>query len=135
MAAPAVVAFLGGALWTPGKERGAVACMWLAILTVPLTFSLKFINEASARRRVTSGHLGVSDIARGHGGDSDRQRMVSQSWKRQAVCGDIRRADSLDHLVLYTATAMEHAHLKLPLTLQAPWCGREVSTSSQSPCW
>ena len=47
MAAPAVVAFLGGALWKSGKERGAVACMWLAILTIPLTFALKFINDAS----------------------------------------------------------------------------------------
>lgn len=38
MAAPAVVVFLGGALWKRARERGAVACLWLSILTVPLTF-------------------------------------------------------------------------------------------------
>jgi len=38
MAAPAAVVFVGGALWKPAKERGAVACLILAMLTIPLTF-------------------------------------------------------------------------------------------------
>jgi len=46
MAAPAVVVFLAGALWPHAKQRGAVACLWLAILTVPLTFIRSFLNDA-----------------------------------------------------------------------------------------
>ncbi len=45
MAAPAVVVFLSGALWRGAKERGAVACMWLAILTVPLTFAKQMLAD------------------------------------------------------------------------------------------
>jgi SSS family solute:Na+ symporter len=37
MAAPVVVVFLCGALWRNAPERGALACLWLAVLTVPLT--------------------------------------------------------------------------------------------------
>jgi SSS family solute:Na+ symporter len=37
MAAPVVVVFLCGALWQSARERGALACLWLAVLTVPLT--------------------------------------------------------------------------------------------------
>jgi len=43
MAAPAVVVFLGGALWKGARERGAVACLWFSILTVPLTFTRQFL--------------------------------------------------------------------------------------------
>ena len=46
MAAPAVVVFVGGALWRPARERGAVACLWLAMLTVPLTFLKSFLADA-----------------------------------------------------------------------------------------
>jgi len=46
MAAPAVVVFVGGALWRPARERGAVACLVLAILTVPLTFLKSFLADA-----------------------------------------------------------------------------------------
>jgi SSS family solute:Na+ symporter len=35
MAAPVVVVFLAGALWKPAKERGALFCLWLSLLTVP----------------------------------------------------------------------------------------------------
>ena len=45
MAAPAVVVFVGGALWRPARERGAVACLSLAMLTVPLTFLKSFLAE------------------------------------------------------------------------------------------
>jgi len=45
MAAPAVVVFLGGALWKPARERGAVACLWLAILTIPLTFAKQIMAD------------------------------------------------------------------------------------------
>ncbi len=37
MAAPIVVVFLACALWKPAHARGAMACLWLAILTVPFT--------------------------------------------------------------------------------------------------
>jgi solute:Na+ symporter, SSS family len=46
MAAPAVVAFTGGALWKQATERGALACLWLSIATVPMTFLLKFLGMA-----------------------------------------------------------------------------------------
>jgi len=35
MAAPVVVVFLAGALWPRANERGALACLWLALLSVP----------------------------------------------------------------------------------------------------
>jgi SSS family solute:Na+ symporter len=46
MAAPAVVVFVGGALWRPARQRGAVACLILAMLTVPLTFVKSFLADA-----------------------------------------------------------------------------------------
>lgn len=45
MAAPAVVVFLGGALWKGATGRGAVACLWLSILTVPLTFAKQILAD------------------------------------------------------------------------------------------
>ena len=47
MAAPAVVVFVCGALWRPAKERGAIACLLLAILTVPFTFLKSFLADAN----------------------------------------------------------------------------------------
>ncbi len=35
MAAPVVVVFLAGALWPAARERGALACLWLAVASVP----------------------------------------------------------------------------------------------------
>jgi SSS family solute:Na+ symporter len=35
MAAPVVVVFLAGALWKPAKERGALFCLWLSLVSVP----------------------------------------------------------------------------------------------------
>jgi len=46
MAAPAVVVFVAGALWRPARQRGAVACLLLAMLTVPLTFLKSFLADA-----------------------------------------------------------------------------------------
>ena len=46
MAAPAVVVFMGGALWKPAKQRGAVACLWLSMLTIPLTFLKSFLADS-----------------------------------------------------------------------------------------
>jgi SSS family solute:Na+ symporter len=46
MAAPAVVVFVAGALWPPARQRGAVACLLLAMLTVPLTFLKSFLADA-----------------------------------------------------------------------------------------
>ena len=45
MAAPAVVVFLGGALWKRATQRGAVACLWIAILTVPLMFAKQILAD------------------------------------------------------------------------------------------
>lgn len=45
MAAPVVTVFLAGALWRPAKERGAVCCLWLAILTIPLTFLKQILAD------------------------------------------------------------------------------------------
>jgi len=39
MAAPVVVVFLCAALWEGASARGALACLWLAVLTVPLTLT------------------------------------------------------------------------------------------------
>jgi hypothetical protein len=126
MAAPAVVAFLGGALWMPGKERGAVACMWLAILTVPLTFSLKFINEASA----DTAHEFWTRWAFPILPAVVAAILIGSTWF--ARFGKGKRFAAILGVptlfvtgALYMATAMQDAHLKLPLTLQAPmvWAG------------
>jgi SSS family solute:Na+ symporter len=37
MAAPVVVVFLAGALWKGAGERGAMACLWLSLVSVPFT--------------------------------------------------------------------------------------------------
>lgn len=46
MAAPVVVVFLAGALWKSAEERGALACLWLSILTVPFTLSKSILSDA-----------------------------------------------------------------------------------------
>jgi solute:Na+ symporter, SSS family len=45
MAAPAVVVFMGGALWKGARQRAAVACLWLSILTVPVTFAKQILLD------------------------------------------------------------------------------------------
>jgi solute:Na+ symporter, SSS family len=45
MAAPAVVVFLGGALWKGARERGATVCLWLSVLTVPITFLKQILAD------------------------------------------------------------------------------------------
>jgi SSS family solute:Na+ symporter len=39
MAAPVVVVFLAGALWKPARERAALFCLWLALLSVPFVLT------------------------------------------------------------------------------------------------
>lgn len=46
MAAPTVVVFLAGALWKGAGERGALACLWLAVLTVPFTLTKAVLADA-----------------------------------------------------------------------------------------
>ncbi len=46
MAAPVVVVFLAGALWKSAGRRGAYACLWLAILTVPFTLAKSVLADA-----------------------------------------------------------------------------------------
>lgn len=45
MAAPVVTVFLGAALWKQAQARGAMACLWLAILTIPFTFSKAILGN------------------------------------------------------------------------------------------
>ena len=45
MAAPIVVVFLAGALWPPANERGARACLWLAICSVPFTLGKAMLSD------------------------------------------------------------------------------------------
>ena len=46
MAAPAAVVFVGGALWKPAKQRGAVACLLIAMLSVPITFLKSILADS-----------------------------------------------------------------------------------------
>jgi hypothetical protein len=46
MAAPIVVVFLAAALWKPANSRGALACIWLAIGTVPFTLLKGILADA-----------------------------------------------------------------------------------------
>jgi SSS family solute:Na+ symporter len=46
MAAPIVVVFLAGALWKGATERGVLVCLWLAILTVPITLAKAMLGDA-----------------------------------------------------------------------------------------
>lgn len=45
MAAPIVTVFLAGALWKRATSRAAAICIWLAILTVPLTFAKQILAD------------------------------------------------------------------------------------------
>ncbi|MCS7305648.1 MAG: sodium/solute symporter [Thermoguttaceae bacterium] len=45
MAAPVVVVFLTGALWEKADRRGADLCLWLALLTVPLTLAKSLLAD------------------------------------------------------------------------------------------
>jgi SSS family solute:Na+ symporter len=47
MAAPIVVVFLAGALWERATERGALACLWLAILSVPFVLAKAILADAN----------------------------------------------------------------------------------------
>ena len=63
MAAPAVVVFMGGALWKPARERGAVACLCLSILTIPLTFLKSFLADSGVH--ILPGNLDNSLVFAG----------------------------------------------------------------------
>ncbi len=71
MAAPAVVVFLAGALWRGASERGAVACLWLAILTVPFTLTkavladagIQFLPKNLANSMVFAGAVSLVSLA------------------------------------------------------------------------
>lgn len=45
MAAPTVVVFLAAALWKNASARGAKACLWLAILTVPFSLAKAILAD------------------------------------------------------------------------------------------
>jgi len=45
MAAPVVVVFLCAAFWRRASRSGAIACLWLAILTVPLTLAKSILAD------------------------------------------------------------------------------------------
>lgn len=46
MAAPVVVVFLAAALWPRANERGALACLWLSIVSIPLTLAKGILADA-----------------------------------------------------------------------------------------
>lgn len=46
MAAPVVVVFLTAAMWKKAGRRGALACLWLAILTVPFSLGKAILADA-----------------------------------------------------------------------------------------
>ena len=45
MAAPTVAVFLCGALWKRAGRAGAIACLWLAILTIPFTLTKSVLAD------------------------------------------------------------------------------------------
>ena len=45
LAGPVVVVFLAGALWSGAREAGAMACLWLAVLSVPLTLGKAILAD------------------------------------------------------------------------------------------
>ncbi len=45
MAAPVVTVFVAAALWERATTRAALACLWLSILTIPLTFAKTFLGD------------------------------------------------------------------------------------------
>jgi SSS family solute:Na+ symporter len=47
MAAPVVVVFLAAALWKNAAERGAMACLWLAVLSIPFTLTKSILADAN----------------------------------------------------------------------------------------
>jgi SSS family solute:Na+ symporter len=47
MAAPVVVVFLAGALLERATERGALACLWLAVLSVPFVLAKAILADAN----------------------------------------------------------------------------------------
>ncbi len=46
MAAPVVVLFLAAALWPKASPRAALACLWLAILSIPFTLAKSILADA-----------------------------------------------------------------------------------------
>ena len=46
MAAPVVVIFLATALWAKAETRGVLACLWLSILSIPLTLGKSILADA-----------------------------------------------------------------------------------------
>jgi SSS family solute:Na+ symporter len=46
MAAPVVVVFLAAALWPKAAAPGALACLWLAILSIPFTLTKSILADA-----------------------------------------------------------------------------------------
>ena len=46
MAAPVVVIFLAAALWQRAAAPGALACLWLAILSIPFTLTKSILADA-----------------------------------------------------------------------------------------
>ncbi|MBI4585847.1 MAG: sodium/solute symporter [Planctomycetes bacterium] len=46
MAAPVVVVFLAGALWPGARERGALLCLWMAVLSAPLVLAKAVLADA-----------------------------------------------------------------------------------------
>jgi SSS family solute:Na+ symporter len=63
MAAPVVVVFLCAAFWRRASRKGAIACLWLAILTVPFTLAKSILADADVH--FLPGHLENSLVLAG----------------------------------------------------------------------
>lgn len=98
LAAPAVVVFVGGALWRGARERGAVACLWLSILTVPLSFAkqilldydIRILPEAMSNSMVFAGTIFLISVV----------LLFELSRERIAVWGIFRTLVSCTIVVL-----------------------------------
>lgn len=71
MASPVVVVFLAGALWDRAKERGALVCLWLSLLSAPLILlkailadrNIHFLPSNLENPMVFAGAYGLVSLA------------------------------------------------------------------------
>jgi solute:Na+ symporter, SSS family len=93
MAAPVVVVFLAGALWKNATERGALACLWLAVLSVPFVLAKAILADAGIHflpanlenPMVFAGVYGLSSLALMVGLSSRRVPGWRLCWTSVAI--------------------------------------------------
>ncbi len=88
MAAPVVVVFLAGALWPRANERGALACLWLSVLSVPLILVKAILADAGRHflptnlenPMVLAGAISLASLALIIG-------LTGEPWRRGRLAG------------------------------------------------